>query len=187
MTKSGPTLLEESMPVHWDVARGPAVLLLLLALASLVTACEVSVVEPQATSQATQQVALSTGVRALAAYDVAVSAVDFDPPLRREALVSSTERVTLLAAVENRGSMPLTKITVEARLTSPKGEFTAQDRAEIARLSPGEVHVVEFAGMQPYRSLPSASSYKISVRADAQQADSQTANNVREVIVTARN
>src|SRR5665647_583094 len=142
------------MPVRWDAARGPAVLLLLLSLASLVTACEVSVVEPQATSQATQQVALSTGMRALPAYDVAVSAVDFDPLLRRESLASSAGQVKLLAAVENRGTMPLTRIMVEARLTSPKGEFTAQDRAQITRLSPGEVNVVEFEGMQPSSSLP---------------------------------
>lgn len=56
------------MPIRRDAARGPAVLLLLLSLASLVTACEVSAVEPLATSQATRQVALSTGVRALPAY-----------------------------------------------------------------------------------------------------------------------
>lgn len=156
-------------------------------MASLVTACEVSVVEPQATSQATQQVALSTGVRALPAYDVAVSAVDFDPLLRRESLASSAGQVKLLAAVENRGTMPLTRIMVEARLTSPKGEFTAQDRAQIARLSPGEVNVVEFEGMQPSSSLPTASSYKITVRADAQQADSYAADNVREVVIRVRN
>ncbi len=172
------------MPTSRGATHGLAGLLFLsLVLAVFLTACELSVEEPQGARDEAQRSALSVGVASLPAYDVAVSATDFDPPLRRETLSSSTRSVKLMAAIENRGTMPLTRVVVEARISSHKGDFSAQDWAQIDKLSPGETRVVEFAGVEPVTTIPRSPSYQILVSARSQQPDANPQNNNRELIV----
>ncbi len=174
------------MPLRRDATRGPAVLVfLLLVLAFTLSGCELTIESPRKAPNDAQRAALSTGIAQLPDYDVAVSAIDFDPPLNRETVLNSQRPIKLLAAVENKGTMPATGLTVEARITSQKGEFTAQDRAQIERLSPGETRLVEFVGVAPVpvNTLPRSPSYQIRVTVSGKQLDGNTSNNTREVIV----
>ncbi len=171
------------MPRVRDAARGPAAIALLLAFAFLLSACELIVEEPKEARDDNQRAAMSTAVADLPEYEVAVSAIDFDPPLRRETLVDTQRGVKLLAAVENKGTMPLTRLLVEARVTSQKGDFTTQDRVPINSLSPGETRVVEFESVAPVQMLPKSPSYRVRVTVGSQQPDISLRSASREVIV----
>lgn len=171
------------MPSRRGAARGPATIALLVALALILSSCEFIVEEPRSARDDVQRNAMSTAVADLPDYDVAVSAIDFDPPLKRETLVSTQQSVKLLAAVENRGTMQLNRLMVEARVTSQKGDFSAQDSVPIDRLSPGETKVVEFEGVAPVPMLPRSPSYRVRVSVDSQQSSASLRSASREVIV----
>jgi len=172
------------MPVGRDSIRGPVVLVLLFLLVLSLTGCDLTIEEPQATQVPDgMPSALSTGVVQLPLYDAAVSAIDFDPPLKRDLLLTELRSVKLLAAVENRGTMPLAELSVEARLSSEKGELLARDVAHVDTLSPGETKVVEFQRVVPASGLPKSSSYRVSVTVGSKEPDSNLQNNSREVIV----
>ncbi len=173
------------MPKRGKAARGPAVLSFLIGFTFVffLTGCELSVEEPQGTGGAGERAALSTASAPLPQYDVAISAIDFDPPLRRETLLTSQGPVKLVAAVENRGTMQLSKLVVEARVTNQRGDFSAQDQVQVDKLSPGETKVVEFEGVGPVTNLPRSPSFRIKVAVDGPQLDSRAAKPSRELIV----
>ena len=171
------------MPNTRDAARLAALLLILAASALIVTACQLIVEDPAGVRGDTQRKATSTVVADLPEYDVSVSAVDFDPPIKQQTIPSTQKAVKLLAAIENKGTMPLTQLIVEARMSSQKGDFSTQDKVQIDRLSPGETKVVEFAGVAPVQMLPKSPSYRILVTVDGQQPGTHLRSNYREVIV----
>ncbi len=171
------------MPVRSDPVRGLVASMLLLALVLSLTGCELIVEESPGARETAQHTSLTQAVTALPDYDVAVSAVDFDPPLRRETLVDAQKPVKLLAAIESKGTMALTQLVVEARITSQNGDFSAQDRLLLERLAPGETKVVEFEGMAPATMLPRSPFYRIKVSVEGRQADAHPQNNSREVTI----
>ncbi|MGE5620862.1 MAG: hypothetical protein ACM3US_16565 [Sphingomonadaceae bacterium] len=174
------------MPSNREPVRGlvaPAVVVLLVTFALTLAGCDFIVEEARTFRGGAEPGAKPTAVADLPEYDVAVSAIDFDPPLKRETLVSTQNSVKLLAAVENRGTMPLTGLLVEARVTSQKGDFTADDRVPIDRLSPGETKVVEFEGVAPAQVLPRSTSYRVRVLVESTQSNTNLRSASREVIV----
>jgi hypothetical protein len=171
------------MPIGKGAARGPVALVFLLALALVAAGCQLIAEEPNGTSDDSQRSAMSTAVADLPDYDVAVSAIDFDPPLKKETLVSGETGVKLLAAVENKGTMPLTQLIVEARVTSQKGDFSVHDQVPIDKLSPGETRVVTFTGVAPVQTIPRSPSYQVSVTVRSRQPDVNIRTAGRDVIV----
>jgi hypothetical protein len=171
------------MPSNRGATRVAILLLALSAFALLVSGCELIVEESNGARGGAQRNAMSTAVADLPDYDVAVSAIDFDPPLKQQSIPTNQKTLKLLAAIENKGTMPLSQLVVEARLSSQKGEFSAQDKVQVDRLSPGETKVVEFAGVAPAQMLPKSPSYRIRVTVDSQQSGTNLRSNSREVIV----
>lgn len=171
------------MSIGRDAPCRLAATVLFLLIALLSTGCRLVVEEPAAVGNDTQFSAMSGGVMELPEYDAAVSAIDFDPPLKRDALVSLLRPVKLQVAVENKGIMPLTNLVVEARITSQKGDFSASDRVRVSRLSPGEVRLVEFEGVSPPAEMPASSSYRIRVTVEGQRTDANPRNDSRDVVV----
>ncbi len=55
-------------------------------------------------------------------HDLAVLAIDFDPPLEYEQIVVKGEQATLLVAVENIGLQTATDVKVKARLSAYDGD-----------------------------------------------------------------
>lgn len=158
-------------------------LVALLVTALSLSACRVSVEEPLVSSAPTELTVLSNSVTSLPDYDAAVAAIDFDPPLQRDAVYDPRRPTKLLAAVENRGTMPLLRLVVEASITSQKGDFSAQDSVYLERLAPGETRVVEFDGVAPATTLPRSPSFRIRVVVNGFQRDANPQNNSREVLV----
>ena len=168
-----------------DAVRGPAALVLLTALAFLVLSAGCSVIVDEANKAADVGVRSTASAAAapLPQYDVAISAVDLDPPLRQGAVLSPNQPFKLVAAVENRGSMPLSALQVQARFSSQQGDFSVQDQISLDRLSPGETRVVEFRRVGTVSSLPRSPSYSIIVSIDAPQMDSSRPKPTRELTV----
>lgn len=161
------------MPTRWYAARGPVVLSVFVAFALvfLQTGCEIKVEGPQGASKDGEQVAMSTSTTPLPQYSVSISAIDFDPPLKSDNLLKSQQPVTLVAAVENKGTAQLTQLTVVAQVSSQRGEYSARDQVQVDKLSPGETKVVKFKGVAPLAELPKSPSYRISVSVDSPQLD----------------
>ena len=171
------------MPSRADVMRRLAMVAALSALILMLSSCELVVEDQQADQTNRQQTSLSQSVAALPKYDVAVSGIDFDPPLRRERPLDPQKPVKLLAAIESKGTMPLSRLVVEARITSESGDFSAQDRMVLEKLAPGETKVVEFDGMAPATMLPKSPSYRIRVSVSSLESDANPVNNSREVVI----
>lgn len=173
------------MPTRRSAARAPAVLsfLFVSAFVLLLTGCEVSVQEPPGAAKDGQQVAVPTSTAPLPQYDVSISAIDFDPPLRRDILLNSQRPAKLVAAVENKGSTQLRKLVVEAQVSNQSGDYSARDQVQLDKLSPGETRVVEFDGMGPFTGLPKSPSFKIRVSVDGPQLDPALPKPSRELTV----
>ena len=154
-----------------------------IVISTVLAGCELVVEDQQKTSARELKQPVATLATELPLYDVSVSAIDFDPPLTREALSGFQKSIKLLAAVENKGTMALNNLTVEAQIVSQKGDFRANDRVPLAKIAPGETRVVEFKGMVPTTSIPKSPSYSIRVTVDGPQIGANVRGNVREVIV----
>ncbi len=165
--------------------RGPAVLTFLSVLALVVfsAGCRVTVEEPHGTSDNGQRTAMSASAAPLPQYDVAISAVDFDPPLKPELLLSPNRPVKLVAAVENKGAMQLSKLVVEASVDSQEGEFSLQDRVSLEKLAPGETRVVQFNKVSTLTAIPRSSSFKVKVSVASPQLDQALPKPSRELLI----
>lgn len=81
-------------------------------------------------------------------HNLAVMAVDFDPPLSYEQLIVRREAIALLVVVENTGTETEQDVVVQARLTTPADpEFVLTQDASVASIAPGEVQIVRFDGL----------------------------------------
>ncbi len=171
------------MPTAREAIRGVAVLVAIFSLSLVLAGCELVVEEPAQSNSSRSWDPLAPSATGLPQYDVSVSAIDFDPPLKRQALQGYTKPVKLLAAVENKGTMALTNLIVEASIASQNGDFSARNRVSLEKVAPGETRVVEFAGMLPDSNAPRSPSYRIRVIVEGKQLGSNVRGNVREVIV----
>lgn len=173
------------MPTR-DAIRGQALLALLavLSVALLTMACDVMIEDrPDDAIHPGQRTSPLALTRQLPRYEVAISAIDFDPPLSRQNLQDDSRPVKLVAAVENKGTMQLSKLTVVARIENQKGDFSEQDQIIIDKLTPGEARVVEFDGVAPLPDLPRSPSYRIRVTVDGPQLESWRPKPTRELLV----
>jgi hypothetical protein len=171
------------MPTRLAV-RGRGVLASLIVLAGVLLAsgCGVIIEDTKPVADSGRRAALSVSTTELPPYAIAISALDFDPPLSPEALLDSRRPVKLVAAVENKGTMPLSWLTVEARIVNQKGDFSEQDHARIEKLSPGETRVVEFERVAPLPNIPRSPSYRIRVSVDGPDLNSSPKPS-RELVV----
>ncbi len=136
-------------------ARPRALLVALLATVLLATACGDVQVSEQAIEK---QHILSTGV---AGESISVLGVDFDPPLNYVNTLRA-QGVTLLVALENRGTAPVRDVRVLARLHLDEGEEQVIERdGFIQELPPGQVVVYRFPRLH---TLPLRRSYTLEVR-----------------------
>jgi hypothetical protein len=124
----------------------------LLILAMLAGCAEVEVVDktPAASTPEllTSPLAVDDGK-----HNLAVMAVDFDPPLSYKQLIVRREAVALLVVVENTGTETEQNVAVQVRLSTPADpEFVLTQDASVASIAPGEVQIVRFdrLGEIPY-------------------------------------
>lgn len=108
-------------------------------------------------------------------HDLAVLALDLEPRLEYEKIVSNDEGVTLLVAVENVGVWTETDVKVEARLSSNDGsEVILEKTTRIDAIAPGETKVVRLRS--PSR-IPYLSAYLFEVHVSPVAKEAHTTNN----------
>jgi hypothetical protein len=148
-----------------------SVLILLLALVVLPGCTSaVEVLQPMA---ATPQPVATV---APCAHELAILAVDFDPPLNYTRIVSNGG-VTLLVAVENRGLSEEKEVLVSARLWDPADQRELVGETVCVRsLAAGEVLVVRFTQVS---QLPRRDNYQLIVQIGPTAGETDTADNVR--------
>jgi hypothetical protein len=89
-----------------------------------------------------------TSKREIAEHDLAVLAVDFDPPLEYDKIVERKARgegITMLVAVENTGIRTEENINVQIRLSKDDEETAFLEQlGTISAISPGEIKIIHF-------------------------------------------
>lgn len=96
-------------------------------------------------------------------HDLAVLAVDFDPPLDYQEIVTRKSRgegITLLVAVENTGVSTERDVLVQARLSERSSEtMYVEKRGTIEIIAPGEIKIVHLRDTD----IPFSFEYTLSV------------------------
>ena len=120
----------------------PVVMWMLVGLA-LAGCVQVEVVGGLPSPGATSSATVATPSPPTSEHDVAVLAVDFEPALEYEHIISDSEGITLLVAVENTGLWAEIDVQVEARLSSYKSDDPIlEDVRAIDAIAPGEIKIV---------------------------------------------
>ncbi len=110
-------------------------------------------------------------------HNLAVIAVDFDPPLNYQQLIIQRRSVSLLAAVENSGNSAEQDVTVWVQLTTPDDPELFQTRgASMTSIAPGEVRVVRFAHLG---EIPYHQTYHLEVMVEPVNGESDYTDNLR--------
>lgn len=108
-------------------------------------------------------------------HDLAILAVEFDPPLSYQRLIIRQRAVALLVVVENTGTETERKATVNAKLTSPDDpDFVLARDAGVESIAPGEVQIVRFASLG---EIPYHPSYHLEVSVDPVKGESDLSDN----------
>ena len=87
-------------------------------------------------------------------HDLAVLAIDFDPPLEYEQIMVRGEQATLLVAVENLGFQTEADVKVKARLSAYEDDTPILEKTcYIGPIAPGQIKIARFKDISriPYR------------------------------------
>ena len=107
--------------------------------------------------------------------NLAVLAVDFDPPLSYQQLILRRQAVELLVAVENGGRVTERNVTVQAQLSSPEDPaFVLAQEATLVTIASGEIQIVRFA---PLKEIPYHQVYRLEVWVDPLDGEHNLADN----------
>ena len=117
-------------------------------------------------------------------HNLAILAVDFDPPLDYRQLIIRRQSVALLVAVENTGTSTERDVTVRARLSTPEdADLLLTQGASVAAIAPGEIQVVRFGrlGQIPYHQT-----YHLEVVVDPVDDESKLGDNFKAYDIQVR-
>ena len=108
-------------------------------------------------------------------HDLAVLAIDFDPPLEYKEIIKKEGRLTLLVAVENTGICTENDVQVGAELSIDKGRTVIiTQTGSIETIAPGEIKIIRFHGL---RQIPIRTNYLLTVWVTPVKGEAHTANN----------
>jgi hypothetical protein len=119
-------------------------------------------------------------------HNLAVLAVDFDPPLEYEEILAARNRgegITLLVAVENTGTVTERDVWVEAELSRGEGgELILQQQGKVEAIAPGEIRLVRFKDTD----IPFSYRYQLKVRVLPVEGETRLADNLKsyDLVVT---
>ena len=118
-------------------------------------------------------------------HDLAIVAVDFDPPLDF-AQIRNNGGVTLLVAVENRGQSTEADVRITAQLQDPSDRLRELSREAVivGQLNAGALRMVRFTQVS---DLPLRERYRLVVSVEAAAGEIDTANNSRSYDIVIHN
>ena len=112
-------------------------------------------------------------------HNLAVLAVDFDPPLVYEEIMARKARgegITLLVAVENTGATSEHDVSVEVELAKDKGKtLFLHKQGSIETIAPGEIKLVHFEDTE----IPFSYEYRLLVRVEVAEGETRVVDNVK--------
>jgi hypothetical protein len=150
--------------------------MLVLASAALVGCAQVQIVD--ATPAAGTPIPLATLASVATQkqeHDLAILAVDFNPPLNYQQLIVGPQSLELLVAVENVGQKAEQNVTVRAELSSPDNpDMFLTQGASMARIAPGEVQIVRLGQLG---AIPFHHHYHLEVVVDPVPGEIDSSNN----------
>ena len=147
---------------------------LTLTLLTLGACAEVSVVDitPDAS---THELLAGAPASEEGRHDLAVLAVDFDPPLDYQQLILRQRSVALLVVIENSGTVTERDVTVRARLSAPtEDDLLLTQDLRVESIAPGEIQIVRFEGLG---KIPYYDAYQLEVAVDPVGGESDPGNN----------
>jgi hypothetical protein len=119
-------------------------------------------------------------------HNLAVLAVDFDPPLEYDEIMASRNRgegITLLVAVENTGSVTERDVALEAELSRGEGTtLILHKQGTIDVIGPGEIKLARFKDTE----IPFSYEYQLKVQVLPVEGEMRLADNVKsyDLVVT---
>ncbi len=122
-------------------------------------------------------------------HGIAVLAIDFDPPLDSDEILTSSG-VTLLVAVENQGTSDEQDVPVKALLLDVSDNATERELFDetvtIPSLEGGELRVVRFTQVS---QVPLLESYRLLVRVEPVPGEVDLRDNTRtfDIVVHSKN
>jgi hypothetical protein len=112
-------------------------------------------------------------------HDLAVTSLDFDPPLQLLQIGQQRSDVALLVAVDNKGTYTEQQVNVVATLrAAASDEVLLQRRQVVSTLAPGQVAVVHYQG---FTNIPARDSYTLSITVDQVPGEQNLANNSKSL------
>jgi hypothetical protein len=162
------TARKRTLALPWIIA------VLTLTTLALGGCAEVSVVDITPDAR-TGDLLISPPVTEADRHDLAILAVDFDPPLDYQQLILRQRSVALLVVIENNGTVTERNVTVRARLSAPQEEdlLLTQD-LNVDSIAPGEMQIVRFEGLG---KIPYYDTYQLEVAVDLVRGESDPGNN----------
>lgn len=147
---------------------------LTLTLLGLSACAEVSVVDITP-DPSTHNLFVSEPAAEEGRHDLAILAVDFDPPLNYQQLILRQRSVALLVVIENSGMVTERNVIVRAQLSAPAEDdlLLAQDLS-VESIAPGEIQIVRFEGLG---KIPYYDAYQLEVAVDPVAGESDSGNN----------
>jgi hypothetical protein len=108
-------------------------------------------------------------------HDLAVLAVDFDPPLSYQELIIRRRSIALLVVIENRGTATERDVAVRAELTTPEDKRLLLSRTSgLKSIAPGEIQIVRFDDLH---KLPYHETYHLEVAVEPAPGEGNTSDN----------
>ncbi len=147
---------------------------LALILVSLAACAEVKVVDKTPEASKSDPLASPPAV-GYGKHNLAILAVDFDPPLSYQQLTIRRQSVALLVVVENTGSETERNVMVRAQLSTPEDpDFLLTQGASLASIAPGEVQIVRFDRLG---EIPYHQAYLLEVSVDPVEGETDLSDN----------
>jgi hypothetical protein len=110
-------------------------------------------------------------------HNLAVLAVDFDPPLTYQQLLIRPQSVELLVAIENTGKVTERDVTVRAQLSTPQDpDGLLTQGASVASIAPGEIQIVRFSRLS---EIPFHETYILEVVVEPVVGETDLTDNTR--------
>jgi hypothetical protein len=110
-------------------------------------------------------------------HDLAVLAVDFDPPLDYQQLILRQRSVALLVVIENSGTVTERDVIVRAQLSAPpEDDLLVTQDLRVGSIAPGEIQIVRFEGLG---KIPYYDAYQLEVAVDPVGGEIDLGNNRR--------
>lgn len=107
--------------------------------------------------------------------DIAVLAVDFDPPLNLLKMPIGSQEVTLQVAIENKGYRKESNIQVTVKLLGNElTDVIKQETQNIDNLPPGGIKILQFRSLL---SVPYRSKYRLEIEASPVPNETLLTNN----------